>query len=469
MEWKGSGDGVSDGLVIENRTTEPKHIEIDCQTSKSTAFSDVAQLAPGEATSYSDLPDRMIEVNARAADGPKGKRMFDPEAVSGAIVVQVTDAEVTFETTADPYDPTLQDFTPSDDSDESDDGGEAGRDTNDAETGGDDSETNHDAGDDGSESTTTERSAASTTRREQRDRTSTTADRGDRGDSSNVDSSAARSQTTQSRSANETSARSESGTQASTSSATGEDTARQKTVGKPDERTREAGRRSSPGDTSSSEAGGTNSDKPARDEIDEYLTESEKVKKVLTGDTRLFAVTDRRILDVTQSTSASGASIEEVESTLFSYVTGVDVSIKGPTTNVDLTRRILGAAIAIVGLLIIIASVAADAGDVTGVGFLVGLILIGIGAWIYYNASERVPGGIRIRFTHTGGSRGSGDSYLLPEGQGSTAREVVRQVGSAHAPDPEPDQMVTTSASPEAIADGSTDSGSRGGRRRSER
>ena len=468
MEWKGSGDGVSDGLVIENRTAEPKHIEIDCQTSKSTAFSEVAQLAPGEATSYSDLPDRMIEVNARAADGPKGKRMFDPEAVSGAIVVQVTDAEVTFETTADPYDPTLRDFTPSDDSDGSDDGGDAGRDTNDAETAGGDDETSHDTsdGDSGSTTTTaTERSRASTTQQEQRDRTNTTADGDDRGDSSNVDSSAARSQTTRSRSASETSARSESGTQASTSSATSEDTAGQKTGGKPDERTRKAGRRSSSGDTSSSEAGGTNGDKPARDEIDEYLTDSEKVKKVLTGDTRLFAVTDRRILDVTQSISASGASIEEVESTLFSYVTGVDVSIKGPTTNVDLTRRVLGAAIAIVGLLIIIASVAADAGDVTGVGFLVGLILIGIGAWIYYNASERVPGGIRIRFTHTGGSRGSGDSYLLPEGQGSTAREVVRQVGSAHAPDPEPDQMVTTSASSEAIADGS----SRGGRRRSER
>ena len=471
MEWKGSGDGVSDGLVIENRTAEPKHIEIDCQTSKSTAFSEVAHLAPGEAAPYADLPDRMIEVNARAADGPKGKRMFDPEAVSGAIVAQVTDAEVTFETTTDPYDPATRDYTPSGNGDKSDDGGEAERDTNDAETADDDGEISHDAGDDGSGSTTTtatERSAASTTQREQRNRTSTTANGDARGDSSNVESSAARSQTTRSRSASETSARSESGASESTSSATAEDTTA-RTTRETDERTREAGRRSSPSGTAPSEDSGTSRDNPERDEIDEYLTESEEVNKLLAGDTRLFAVTDRRILDVTQSTSASGASIEEVESTLFSYVTGVDVSIKGPTTNVDVTRRVLGAAIAIVGLLIVVASVVADAGDVTAVGVLVGLILIGVGAWIYFNASERVPGGIRIQFTHTGGSRGSGDSYLLPEGQGSTAREVVRQLGSAHAPDPEPDQMGTTSASPEATAGGSTGSGSRAGGRRSER
>lgn len=481
MEWKSPGNGVSEGLVIENRTAEPKHIEVDCQTSKSTVFSEVARLAPGESTPYSDLPERMIEVNARAADGPKGKSMFDPEEVPGAIVVQVMDTEVVFETTTNPYDPTIQDYTPSDNSNRGDDDDKAG-DTSDAETAGGNGETSHDASgeDSGSTTTATEQSVESTTHREERDQTSVTADRDAPKGSSNADSSVSQSQTTQSRSAGETPAQSESGRPESASSATNGDTAGRTTARETSERTGKAGQQSSTGGTSPSEAGGTDGDKPGTGEVDKYLSGSEAANKVLAGDSRLFAVTDRRILDVTQSTSASGASIEEVESTLFSYVTGVDISIKGPTTNVDLTQRVIGAAIAIAGLLVAIASLVADAGDVTAVGSLVGLILIGVGVWIYYNASERVPGGIRIQFTHTGGSRGSGDSYLLPEGHGDTAREVVQQLGSAHAPDPEPDEIATTSASPNATAGaataagesdgtgGSTGSGGRVGRRRGE-
>lgn len=429
MEWKGSGDGVSEGVVVENRTAEPTHVEVDCRTSSSTVFSEVVRLAPGEATPYSDLPDGMIEVNARAADGPKGRSMFDPEAVSGAIVVQVTDDDVAFETTAGPYDPDTRDDTPSDGSDD-------GRTTGDAEAAGDDGEAGHDTSDSGSESTTaTDRPTAATTRREQRDRPTTTADRGANEGSSTTESPGSSASPTRSRSADGTPARSASGS----SGGDDVDTTRGTTATGTDDHAEASGRRSSPTDTSPSEAGGTDGTTPERSGIDDYLTDSEKIKTVLRGDTRLFAVTDRRILDVTQSTNASGASVEEVESTLFSYVTGVDVSITGPTTNVDLTQRVLGAAVAIAGLLVAVASLVVDAGDATAIGVLVGVITIGVGAWIYYNAAERVPGGIRITFTHTGGSRGSGDSYLLPEGQGNTAREVVRQLGTAHPPDPDPE------------------------------
>jgi hypothetical protein len=450
MEWKGSGDGGNDGVVVENRTADPKHVEVDCRTSDSTVFSEAVRLAPGEATSYSDLPDRMIEVNARAADGPKGRSMFGPDAVSGAIVAQITDDDVTFETTTGPYDPDTRDYTPSD----TDHGGDDGT-ASDAAAAGDDDGTAGDAGDATGE-TTTERPTTSTTRREQRDRSAATADRDARGGST-ADPSGSSAQPTRSRSAGETPARS-----APESSGGDDANTTGRTTGRgTDERVAEPGRQSS---TTPSEAGGPDRTTPDRSGVDEYLTGSEEVKKVLTGDTRLFAVTDRRILDVTQSTAASGASVEEVESTLFSYVTGVDVSITGPTTNVDLTQRVLGAAVAIVGLLVAVASLAVDAGDVTLLGVLVGLLVIGVGAWIYYNASERVPGGIRITFSHTGGHRGSGDSYLLPEGQGNAAREVVRQLGTAHAPDPEPESMEATSAPP-----ATAESGSRAGPKGSDR
>ena len=464
MEWKGSGDGGNDGVVVENRTADPKHVEIDCRTSDSTVFSEAVRLAPGEATSYSDLPDRTIEVNARVADGPKGRSMFGPDAASGAIVAQITDDDVTFETTTGPYDPDTRDYTPSDTGHGGDDGtasdavaaGDDGGTASDAVAAGDDGEADHDVGDSSGETTATERPTMSTTRREQRDRPAATADRDAHGGST-AEPAGSTAQPTRSGSAGETPARS------APESSEGDDanTTRRTTGRGTDERVAEPGRQSS---STPSETGGPDRTTPDRSGVDEYLTGSEEVKKVLTGDTRLFAVTDRRILDVTQSTTTSGASVEDVESTLFSYVTGVDVSITGPTTNVDLTQRVLGAAVAIVGLLVAVASLAVDAGDVTLLGVLVGLLVIGVGAWIYYNASERVPGGIRITFSHTGGHRGSGDSYLLPEGQGNTAREVVRQLGTAHAPDPEPESMEATPAPP-----ATAESGSRAGRKGSDR
>ena len=269
MEWKGSGSGVSGGLVVENRTGEPKHVEVDCQTSKSTVFSGATRLDPGEAVPYSDLPDRMIQVNVRAADGPKGRKMFDPEAVSGAIVVQVTDAEVAFETTTEPYDPALRDYTPSDDSDESDDDGEADHDASGDETAGDDGEASRNTSDDASgptAATATGESAASTTEQRQRDRTTTTTDRDARGESSNPGSSAGRSQTTRSRSADETAARSGSETPDTTDDATEKDTAGRTAAGGTDERVGETNPRSSPADMSSG-TGETDGDEPGEGEI----------------------------------------------------------------------------------------------------------------------------------------------------------------------------------------------------------
>lgn len=262
MEWKGSGSGVSDGLVVENRTGEPGHVEVDCQTSKSTVFSGVTQLGPGEAVPYSDLPDRMVQVNVRAADGPKGRKMFDPEAVPGAIVVQVTDAEVAFETTTEPYDPAMRDYTPSDGSD--------GSDSDDGATAGDDSQSSSDngatAGDEGG-STSTGGSAASTAEQDRRSRATAT-DRDGSGASSDTNSlGSTRSGTTRSRSADETPARSESETADSTGSAGGEDTAGRTTAGGADGRVGETDRQSSPTDTSPSEAGEGDSDGPGEGEV----------------------------------------------------------------------------------------------------------------------------------------------------------------------------------------------------------
>jgi len=266
MEWKGSGDGVNDGLVVENRTGEPKHVEVDCQTSKSTVFSGVTRLGPGEAVPYSDLPDRMIQVNVRAADGPKGRKMFDPEAVSGAIVVEVTDADVAFGTIDGPYDPATRDYTPSDDGHDGseDEGKSGGKSANDRDS-STESANDRDSTDGTDGPTATGRSAASTADRERGERTASANRRDASGASSSADpAEGASSQTARSRSTGGTSARSGSEAAAPSDGAAGADDAGRTTADGADGG---GGRRSTPSDASPPDAAGDDGDEPGTGEI----------------------------------------------------------------------------------------------------------------------------------------------------------------------------------------------------------
>lgn len=169
-----------------------------------------------------------------------------------------------------------------------------------------------------------------------------------------------------------------------------------------------------------------------------YVTSEEDVKRVSRGSTRTFAVTDRRLLDITHGQTAEGRPAEFVQSTVFSNVARVNVSIKETITEVDVVRRIVAAVAAIVGLLLLLGGVAIDAGNASGLLVLAGLILIGLGVWLWFTATEESPGGIVIALYHVTPREESKVTYTLPEDQTETARAVVRMVGQASGGGPAP-------------------------------
>lgn len=167
------------------------------------------------------------------------------------------------------------------------------------------------------------------------------------------------------------------------------------------------------------------------DKVDKYVSDSEQVNAVSAGDSRTFAVTDRRVLDIRETESAKGKSIENITSTLFTDVAKVEVSIQGSTTDTD-TMKLLGGIL--LGLLgVVVAFFGLDAGDTAAAaGVVFGLVLIGVAVWLLMNATERIPGGIRIDLRHKTPDETVTDRYILPESQDGTARAVVRGVGEAH-------------------------------------
>jgi len=166
-------------------------------------------------------------------------------------------------------------------------------------------------------------------------------------------------------------------------------------------------------------------------QLNRYLTGGETVERVSRGSTRTFAVTDRRLLDITQGRTSEGRPAEFVQSTLFSNVARVNISIEDTITEVDVIQRILAAAAAIIGLLLLVAGAAIDAGDASGLLVLVGLVLMAIGAWLWITATKESPGGIVIALYHASPREESKVTYTLPEDQTETARAVVRMVGHA--------------------------------------
>lgn len=102
MDPEGSGDSPDTDFLIQNRTGTVQHATVRCQTSTSTVFSKMVELASGETVTYDDLPAELIQFQASVADGPKGSNMYDMTSVSGTVVAGISGADVVFETTTEP-------------------------------------------------------------------------------------------------------------------------------------------------------------------------------------------------------------------------------------------------------------------------------------------------------------------------------------------------------------------------------
>ena len=133
------------------------------------------------------------------------------------------------------------------------------------------------------------------------------------------------------------------------------------------------------------------------DQVAKFVPDDEEVTAVSAGKTRTFAVTDRRVLDITEAQTSDGRSIETIASTLFTNVAKVDVSIQGSTTNTDTAKAIAGVVLGVGGLFVAIGGLAGDGQATTIGGLLIGVVAIGLAAWLLMNATERQSGGILIK------------------------------------------------------------------------
>lgn len=183
----------------------------------------------------------------------------------------------------------------------------------------------------------------------------------------------------------------------------------------------------------SSEASQTGTGTNHSEKLEKYLADNEDTDTVSRGGNRIFAVTDRRVIDIRSGQTETGKPIENVQTTLFTDIAKVDVRMEETISEVDTIRRIIAGILAFIGVLLMIGS-ANVRGSLSGVLILVGILIL-IGALIlWFTAEETFPGGISIRLRHATPDESVTDRYALPEDQENTAQAVVRQVGHSHEP-----------------------------------
>jgi small-conductance mechanosensitive channel len=167
--------------------------------------------------------------------------------------------------------------------------------------------------------------------------------------------------------------------------------------------------------------------------VNRYLTDDEAVEIVSRGANRSFAVTDRRVIDVTEGQTSSGRPTEIVQTSMFDTLAKAKISLKESIEEVNTFQRIVAAVLAILGALVVLGGLALDSGDLSGLLFVVGLALVAIGAFVWLTATEEVAGGIQIVLYHESPTGETKETYTLPEDQQETARAVIRMEGANNA------------------------------------
>lgn len=167
--------------------------------------------------------------------------------------------------------------------------------------------------------------------------------------------------------------------------------------------------------------------------VEKYITPDENVNAVSSGNSRTFAVTDRRVLDIQESETNHNKLVENISTTLFTNISRANISIEGSTRNTDTSQIIGGVLLGLIGVVAMIFGLSGG-GSGTLIGVLVGAVLIVLTGWLLLNATEQISGGIRVELHHGTPNSGPPDRYILPEDQDETARAVVRNIGRKHAP-----------------------------------
>lgn len=88
--------------------------------------------------------------------------------------------------------------------------------------------------------------------------------------------------------------------------------------------------------------------------VEKYITPDENVNAVSSGNSRTFAVTDRRVLDIQESETNHNKLVENISTTLFTNISRANISIEGSTRNTDTSQIIGGVLLGLIGVVAMI-------------------------------------------------------------------------------------------------------------------
>lgn len=168
------------------------------------------------------------------------------------------------------------------------------------------------------------------------------------------------------------------------------------------------------------------------DVLEPHIPPEEDLKASAAGRGKITAVTDRRVLSVSEAASETEQQ-REVESVLLTSdrVVGTRYG-RTDSENRATLRRLVGIALAIVGALFFVGGLQVR-GDLQGTLLLVGLVLAGIGVYLYWSAEDTMEGTVSITVRRAGEIPDR--TWTFPRGHTEVPQAISEQVAKIHDPD----------------------------------
>ena len=166
--------------------------------------------------------------------------------------------------------------------------------------------------------------------------------------------------------------------------------------------------------------------------LEPHIPPEENLQASATGRGQITAVTDRRVLSVSEAASGTEQQ-REVESVLLTSDTVVGTRYgRTDSENRATLRRIVGIALAILGALLFFGGLQVR-GDAQGLLVLLGLVVAGIGVYLYMSAEDTMEGDVSITVRRVGEIPDR--TWTFPRGHTEVPQAISEQVAKIHSPD----------------------------------
>jgi hypothetical protein len=166
--------------------------------------------------------------------------------------------------------------------------------------------------------------------------------------------------------------------------------------------------------------------------LDPHVPHEEDLVASETGDGRVVAVTDRRVISLSEGSTGTREQ-REIESVLLTSdsVVGTEYS-RSDSENKGTLQRIVGAVVALVGLFVLLGATQVD-GGVQAALLAFGLLAVVVGALIYWTAEDTMEGGVSITVRRAGDVPDR--TWTFPRGHTTVPQAISEQVATVHGPE----------------------------------